>query len=95
MIISENIVKLKNIYQLSTVIKSSIYVAINIEIYFANGNYKGEIIKVEGIIEQVITGLSQDQDQCLKLKDLPAPFTLILDDVSCDALIENPNAHMS
>ena len=71
---------------------------------------KGEITTVEGIIERVVSGLSQDQGQrriehpeaaekidkfiarLEELKELKTPFTLILDDVSGDAHIENPNA---
>lgn len=68
---------------------------------------KGEITTIEGIIDRVVTGLSQDQDKrklehpdaaeqissfILKLeelKELKKPFTLILDDISGDAYIEN------
>lgn len=71
---------------------------------------KGEITTVEGIIDRVVTGLSQDQEKrrtehpeaaekidtfiakLEELKELKTPFTLILDDISGDAHIENPNA---
>jgi zinc finger protein len=71
---------------------------------------KGEITTIEGIIDRIITGLSQDQekrrlehpeaaeqlDQFVKklenLKTLEKPFTIILDDISGDAFIENLNA---
>lgn len=71
---------------------------------------KGEVTTVEGVIDRVVTGLNQDQEQRRKehpeaadqidqfirklegLKELKAPFTLILDDISGDAHIENPNA---
>lgn len=68
---------------------------------------KGEVTTVEGIIDRVVAGLSQDQDQrridhpepaeqidkfiarLEGLKELKSPFTLILDDVSGDAHVEN------
>ncbi|KAG5673100.1 hypothetical protein PVAND_003174 [Polypedilum vanderplanki] len=68
---------------------------------------KGEITTVEGIIDRVINGLSQDQDRrktehpeaaeqisafiakLEELKELKKSFTLILDDISGDAYIEN------
>lgn len=71
---------------------------------------KGEVTTVEGIIDRVVTGLSQDQEPRRKdhpeaaaqiddfiaklegLKELKAPFTLILDDISGDSHIENPKA---
>lgn len=71
---------------------------------------KGEVTTVEGVINRVIAGLTQDQkqrklehpgaaeqiDQFIKkledLKELKTPFTLIIDDASGDAHIENPNA---
>lgn len=71
---------------------------------------RGEVTTVEGIIDRVVAGLSQDQENRTKdhpeaaeqiesfiaklkeLKELKEPFTLILDDVSGDSHIENPNA---
>lgn len=71
---------------------------------------KGEITTIEGIINRVVTGLSQDQDKrkvehpdaaeqinqfiekLENLKSLKNPFTLILDDASGDAFIENLHA---
>lgn len=71
---------------------------------------KGEVTTVEGIIDRVVTGLTQDQvqrrtdhpeaaaqiDEFIAklggLKELKTPFTLILDDISGDSHIENPNA---
>lgn len=71
---------------------------------------KGEITTIEGIINRVITGISQDQekrreehpeaaeqlDQFIQklenIKTLEKPFTIILDDISGDAFIENLHA---
>jgi zinc finger protein len=71
---------------------------------------KGEITTIEGIINRVITGLTQDQDKrkeehpeaaeqisqfvakLEELKEVKTPFTIILDDASGDAMIENFNA---
>lgn len=71
---------------------------------------KGEVTTVEGIINRVVAGLSQDQQQrrvdhpeaaeqidnfiakLEALKELKTSFTLILDDISGDAHIENINA---
>jgi zinc finger protein len=68
---------------------------------------KGEITTVEGIVDRVINGLTQDQDRrkvehpdaaeqingfiakLEELKQLKTPFTLIVDDISGDAYIEN------
>jgi zinc finger protein len=68
---------------------------------------KGEITTVEGVIDRVVNGLTQDQERrktdhpetaaqinafiskLEELKELKKPFTLILDDISGDAYIEN------
>jgi zinc finger protein len=81
---------------------------------------KGEITTIEGLIDRVVTGLSQDQEKrnlehpeaaeqinqfiqkLNELKEVKKPFTIILDDISGDAYIENlcaphsdPNMHVS
>ncbi|XP_070500775.1 zinc finger protein ZPR1 [Chironomus tepperi] len=81
---------------------------------------KGEITTIEGIIDRVVTGLSQDQEKrnlehpeaaeqinqfiqkLEELKEVKKPFTIVLDDISGDAYIENlcaphsdPKLHVS
>ncbi|CAG9809578.1 unnamed protein product [Chironomus riparius] len=81
---------------------------------------KGEITTIEGIIDRVVNGLSQDQEKrklehpeaaeqisqfmqkLEELKEVKKPFTIVLDDISGDAYIENlcaphsdPNMHVS
>lgn len=68
---------------------------------------KGEITTIEGIIDRVVNGLSQDQEKrnlehpeaaeqinqfiqkLEELKEVKKPFTIVLDDISGDAYIEN------
>ncbi|CRL00346.1 CLUMA_CG013619, isoform A [Clunio marinus] len=103
----------KDVTDLNRRIVKSDYSAIRIEeldFEIPAKSQKGEVTTLEGIIERVINGLSQDQEQRRKdhpdaadqidqfigklreLKEVKTEFTFILDDISGDAHIENPNA---
>uniref|UniRef100_A0A8D8R8Z7 Zinc finger protein ZPR1 n=2 Tax=Cacopsylla melanoneura TaxID=428564 RepID=A0A8D8R8Z7_9HEMI len=71
---------------------------------------KGEVTTVEGVLDRIVRGLSQDQetrrkehaeaaaqidafiDKVTNLKQLESPFTMILEDISGNTFISNPNA---
>ncbi|KAI5740663.1 hypothetical protein M8J76_005967 [Diaphorina citri] len=105
--------KVENAKDLNRNVVKSDFASIKIpelDFEIASQTQKGEVTTVEGVLDRIIRGLSQDQEtrrrdhleealqidafieKVAKLKQLESPFTMILEDISGNTFVSNPNA---